>query len=665
VTDFHDYNEPDQGAERWHVPLNENFREIDADIEIRDTEANRGDYEPKEGAKYFETDTGDIYLGDGANWQRQSIASGAETSVSDDGSEVVNDVTDIDLTDGYFDVTNPGGSAVDVSVTDNSIDTDPIDASIEPTWTGQHRFDLGIDVRGDVVDDTTTVWDSTNGYVPQTSLENDTVTVNSGNALEGGGDIALGGSTTLAVGQGSIRTNEIDESIAPFWSSRHVFQDGIDTRGVIEDGSTTIWDSANGYVPQARLENDSVTVTAGNALTGGGNTALGGSTSLSVGQSAIATDEIDESIAPTWTSTHTFAAGLLSTDDLQVSDGNGLLVGHDTKQATDPNTVVPENQLLGNSSIQSGLLQARFSNNSAGPHYYIGKSRGTLGGANSAVQQGDVMGYVDFVADDGTNLETVATRISTSVDGPVSSNTVPSALSIETTGLSGNRSEAIAINSNQDVSLSSGNLFMQGGTINSVGGATDANSGAIRLANSSGINARNSADTDNFGIEFTSNDTVAIDTDITDGTNIIYDYANSWVPQTSLENDSVTVNSGVGLKGGGSVSLGSSTTLDIEPGDFAGTLLSDDGSDNLQVDEGAISHDGIDQTTVSANDHHAQDHAERHGFGNNDELSTRLRYRPQAEPPTPSTGVVRWYDQNSDSFKAKFDDGTSVTLAQK
>jgi len=199
MTDYHDYNEPDQGAERWHVPLNENFRKIDADVEIRDTQANRSDYEPKDGAKYFETDTGDIYLGDGTNWNRQSIASGAETSVSDDGAEVVKDVTDIDLTDGYFDVDNPGGAEVDVSITDDSIDTPAIDLSITPTWTGQHRFDSGIDTRGDIVDDTTTVWDSASGYLPQSALENDSLTVTGGDGLKNGGSVSLGASTTLNI----------------------------------------------------------------------------------------------------------------------------------------------------------------------------------------------------------------------------------------------------------------------------------------------------------------------------------------------------------------------------------------------------------------------------------------------------------------------------------
>lgn len=36
----------------------------------------------------------------------------------------------------------------------------------------------------------------------------------------------------------------------------------------------------------------------------------------------------------------------------------------------------------------------------------------------------------------------------------------------------------------------------------------------------------------------------------------------------------------------------------------AGTLLSEDGSQNFNVDEGNISHDGIDQTTVDSADHH-------------------------------------------------------------
>jgi hypothetical protein len=120
----------------------------------------------------------------------------------------------------------------------------------------------------------------------------------------------------------------------------------------------------------------------------------------------------------------------------------------------------------------------------------------------------------------------------------------------------------------------------------------------------------------------------------------IWDETNTYIPQGRLQNDSVTITSGDGLKNGGGVSLGNSLTLDIEPADFAGTFLSDDGTDNLtvdigngiendgsdnlrvnpadiagsllsedgsnqlQVDESSISHDSIDQATVSPDDHH-------------------------------------------------------------
>jgi hypothetical protein len=68
-TPNHGYNVPDEGEEDWHEPLNENFEQYDTDIEIRDELANRSDYEPKAGAKFLATDTGDVALGDGSAWR--------------------------------------------------------------------------------------------------------------------------------------------------------------------------------------------------------------------------------------------------------------------------------------------------------------------------------------------------------------------------------------------------------------------------------------------------------------------------------------------------------------------------------------------------------------------------------------------------------------------
>jgi len=64
-----------------------------------------------------------------------------------------------------------------------------------------------------------------------------------------------------------------------------------------------------------------------------------------------------------------------------------------------------------------------------------------------------------------------------------------------------------------------------------------------------------------------------------DGTDLVYDV----VANAALANSSLTVAAGDGLKTGGSVSLGSSVTLDIDVSDFAGTGLEDDGSENLRL----------------------------------------------------------------------------------
>jgi len=93
----------------------------------------------------------------------------------------------------------------------------------------------------------------------------------------------------------------------------------------------------------------------------------------------------------------------------------------------------------------------------------------------------------------------------------------------------------------------------------------------------------------------------------------------------SLTNDSVMVNGGDGLKNGGSVALGGSITLDVEPADFAGTGLQDDGADNLQLVNtavtvagntvslgGSTAVDHIDLSNISSDDHHVRPSAGTH-----------------------------------------------------
>jgi len=70
MTQNHNYDTPAQGATNWDLPLNSNFEQLDTDVEIRDSKSNVGTYQPKAGAKFLATDTGDVYLGDGSAWNR-------------------------------------------------------------------------------------------------------------------------------------------------------------------------------------------------------------------------------------------------------------------------------------------------------------------------------------------------------------------------------------------------------------------------------------------------------------------------------------------------------------------------------------------------------------------------------------------------------------------
>lgn len=64
----HIYNTPSEGELDWHIPLNENFERLDRDVEVRDSEANRDQYPPEDGAKFLATDSGATYVGDGTAW---------------------------------------------------------------------------------------------------------------------------------------------------------------------------------------------------------------------------------------------------------------------------------------------------------------------------------------------------------------------------------------------------------------------------------------------------------------------------------------------------------------------------------------------------------------------------------------------------------------------
>jgi type VI secretion system secreted protein Hcp len=79
-TPNHNYNVPEPGDQNWHQPLNENFEQHDTDIEIRDQVSALNEYEPKDNAKFLATDTGNVFIGDGEQWNLLDTATGSSPS---------------------------------------------------------------------------------------------------------------------------------------------------------------------------------------------------------------------------------------------------------------------------------------------------------------------------------------------------------------------------------------------------------------------------------------------------------------------------------------------------------------------------------------------------------------------------------------------------------
>lgn len=130
-TPNHGINKPEAGTQNWHGPLNENWEDLDTAVEIRDDDANRGDYEPKDGAKYLAIDTGAVYVGDGDSWnQIATLGSGGGTG-------------NRELDNGTF--THTGGSAttyVAHGVTDDETAMFDVVVGVDsaPSWNGDYGF---------------------------------------------------------------------------------------------------------------------------------------------------------------------------------------------------------------------------------------------------------------------------------------------------------------------------------------------------------------------------------------------------------------------------------------------------------------------------------------------------------------------------------------------
>jgi len=201
-TEQHNWETPDENDRDYVETFSKFFDSLDTAVEIRDSDTNKSNYTPQEGGKFIGTDTGTVYLGDGISWtavgtirpdedvrdlaggmagtglshddsgntinlvQEQIedwvanvLGGGDKVSVTyDDGADTLTvDTTALDAEEVRDEVGGllTGGNGIDITVDDandtvtiavptDSIGTDELDESIQPTWSGEHTFSGGI-----------------------------------------------------------------------------------------------------------------------------------------------------------------------------------------------------------------------------------------------------------------------------------------------------------------------------------------------------------------------------------------------------------------------------------------------------------------------------------------------------------------------------------------
>jgi len=345
------------------------------------------------------------------------------------------------------------------------------------------------------------------------------ITVTGSNGLNGG-SAGLGGSVDISI-NGSL---DLDGDLQA------------------TDGET-IWDESATYIPQARLENDSMTI-AGNSVS------LGGSTPINhTNLSNINSDDHHTRYTNSEAITAVEGASFTSLDTSDIVKSGTTHLSFDGS---------------GNVDILNGEL-------SVGPndHVYLGSGYSLNGSTNTS--------YIQFTDGDTTPRYTIATENAVGGDLVFYSDR--------------DNIETLRLQYSGKVNIPNGNLALSSGATITDGTNDRINFGhnETSILDESGqksinVNSSNKLDIRTRGypirIEDTTNSqdiavfseggNISIPSgDLTDGANVIYDQSASEIPDSAmgsisnstLTNSSITVNGGTDISGG-SASLGGSLTID-------------------------------------------------------------------------------------------------------
>jgi len=155
----------------------------------------------------------------------------------------------------------------------------------------------------------------------------------------------------------------------------------------------------------------------------------------------------------------TITAETGGSERVRINSSGKILVGDDTAENT--MGLNANIQTFGTDASASGFAIKRGSNDAQAAFLVLSKSRNTSVGSRTILNNGDEVGNIFFVADDGTDLASNTAAIKSGIDAAPGANDTPGNLSFWTTASSSNSAtQRMKIASDGNVTISDGDLIM-------------------------------------------------------------------------------------------------------------------------------------------------------------------------------------------------------------
>ena len=169
---------------------------------------------------------------------------------------------------------------------------------------------------------------------------------------------------------------------------------------------------------------------------------------------SVSSANIDLTDGYAWTGAHTWSV------DAKILNGAGLIVGNTAQVTT---SSAGEFQVLGTAAADSTAIIGQWAAAATGGTLSFVKSRNATIGSSTIVVDNDLLGTIEFMADDGSDFATPAASIFSRVNGTPGANDMPGELVLAVTADAGNSvTERVRILQNGTVEMNSGTLSFDG-----------------------------------------------------------------------------------------------------------------------------------------------------------------------------------------------------------